>query len=303
MQNKYIVLIFLILVFLTVTFFAQEEKFTLEDKKASIIALKEAVAKLSVGMIDDNVYELMGDPMSTPTDLFGSAKINDLYSYGDGQILWLSFKGVELFGALNKDGFNLLSTDYTAKVVNFTVLINDKKMITSDPNVIINNKVYVPIECFAEQLEIKVSLDKDMQQKELPITGIEQMIEAVGKLNKGMTVDEVELQIGEPTYIYKSNLDRTYSFGNTETLKLLFLDGKLSSTLYYRDSSDLLSAKYVAAKVVVSPIFINNNELIVSNPIVFINSQVYVPVENFAEQLGIKVNFDEESQQLEITTK
>ena len=91
MQNKYIVLIFLILVFLTVTFFAQEEKFTLEDKKASIIALKEAVAKLSVGMIDDNVYELMGDPMSTPTDLFGSAKINDLYSYGDGQILWLSY--------------------------------------------------------------------------------------------------------------------------------------------------------------------------------------------------------------------
>ena len=64
----------------------------------------------------------------------------------------------------------------------------------------------------------------------------------------------------------------------------------------------MLSVEYIA-RAIDFPIFINDSELLISNPIVFINNQVYVPVENFTEQLGIKVIFDEESQQLEITTK
>jgi len=47
----------------------------------------------------------------------------------------------------------------------------------------------------------------------------------------------------------------------------------------------------------------DGKELLTSNSVVTIQSKVYVPIEDIAEQSGMKVFFNEEKQQFEITTK
>ena len=125
-----------------------------------------------------------------------------------------------------------------------------------------------------------------------------------GQLSKGMTEDEVVQQIGEHSIISGVAFPRIYFFGvlNSEPLKLYYIDGELSSALT-RDDLDLVAIEYLVAKVISSPILLNGEEPLTSNPIVTINDKIYVPIEDLAEQLGITVNFNEEKQQLEITTK
>ena len=287
---------------------AKEKEFTVEEKIAGIIEMKKTVNMLRMKNEGKHVpnedypkeHTIIRDnyPSTTSSMIRSSTHI-----YDGGETLSVYYNRNELNHAINKDGFDLLLTEYAAKAVDVPVFINGKEVITSSPIMIIKNKHYIPIVDFADQLGIKVSWDES-QEEELRIAekNAVPMMEAAMRLSKGMTRDETEELLGAATD-YISGRIPVYSFKNSEILRLFFdKSDTLSGVLSKKDGLDLLSAEYIA-RAINFPIFINDSELLISNPIVFINNQVYVPVENFAEQLGIKVNFNEESQQLEITTK
>jgi len=155
-MKKYFMLVSVIFTFLIVSVsFAQlgdipinmKGDFTMEEKKASIMALKEVVGKLSKGMLKDEVLQQVGKPTySFDTNVYYSRKTNTLR---------LNFFDDKLSIAVAKDGFDLLAKEvWEAKVLSFPVLINEEEPLTSNPVVTISNKVYVPIEDLAEQLGI-----------------------------------------------------------------------------------------------------------------------------------------------------
>jgi len=306
MRNKYIILILTILTFLTVVSFTQEKILAMEEKldiaickKTDINTLKEKVGKLNIGMNKDEVELVLGEPGMVTTGRYLPE-----YTFSGFEILTLEYTSEgKLYAAYNKDRFNLLSTDYSAKIDNLSLLIDgNTKPSASDLIAIINAKIYIPVEYLAEQLRIKVSLNAEViQQVEPTITGIAQMKEASDKLSKGMTIEEVKQNIGEPSVEFGSN-KIAYFFDDMEILYLDFKDGKLYAALT-KDDLDLLSKELIVAKVIIFSIFINGEEPLTSNPIVTINDNIYIPIEDLAEQLGIKVSFNEEKQQLEITTK
>jgi len=302
MIKKYIVFIVTILMFLTFMSFAQlaivpptqekEGEFTMEERNAGIAQLRIAINKLRMGARPAN-----------PAIAIGYGAKSYLYEFDGGETLLISY-WADRCSASNRDGFDLLLTEYAAQSSDLSVFINGNEMAISSPIMIIKNKHYIPIVDFTDQLGIKVSWDES-QEEELRIAekNAVPLMEAARKLRKGMTKDEIKELLGDATD-YISGRIPVYSFENEEILRLFFNaeSDTLSGVLSKKNGLDLLSAEYIA-RAIDFPIFINDSELLISNPIVFINSQVYVPVENFAEQLGIKVNFDEESQQLEITTK
>jgi len=316
MIKKNIVLILVILTFLNIVSFAQliypsfitVEEFTMEHRIAGIVEMKKTVSMLRMIKEGNNVHtEDRNQNYTVVYDTYPySSNIEKyVYIYDGGETLAFYHFENELMSATNKDGFNLLRLEYTAKTADFQVLIDGKEVVSSNPIITIREKTYIPIVDSADQLGIKVNWDKEMQHKEFELAEkiAAPMKEAFSKLSKGMTIDETKDLIGEPSSNRDGYIDRPlYSFEGGEELNLWFdNDGKLSNA-YNKDYVDLFSAEYIA-RTIDFPIFINDNELIVSNPIVAINNQVYVPLDNLAEQLGITVIFDEEKQQLEITTK
>ena len=274
--------------------------FTMEEKKASIMALKEVVGKLSIGMINYEVYYIMGGvPTPIPADFLSGFNSITSYSFGCKQDLKLDFFEGNLFAAYNQDKFDLLATEYIAIVANFPIFIDGYEVLTSNPIVTINGKVYVPIEDFVEQLGITITFNEEKQQQKFETTDIAWIIEIVGKLSKAMLKDEVLQQVGKPTYSFDTNV---YYSRKTNTLRLNFFDNKLSIAVA-KDGFDLLAKELWEAKVLSFPVLINKEEPLTSNPIIAIQNKVYVPIEDLAEQLGITVTFNEEKQQLEITTK
>ena len=296
-----------VLTFVTVVSFTQdggditeqkEPVFKMEEQKTNILQLKEAVSKLSKGMTEDEVVQKIGFPLLIIT---GDYRPRYTFSANLELTLRYDFDG-KLSTASNNDGFNLLSTEYLTKVVDFSVLIDGDMVVNSNTVLIINKKTYISIKDMAEQLGIKVNWDAEMRNHEVATTNIAQIIEVACKLSKGMTMDEVVQQIGEPTHTTDPARKR-YNAVWGEYLTLSFSDGKLSGVFDRTHNYDLLSGEYAIASVVDFPVFINDKELIISNPVVTINDKIYVPIEDLAEQLGIKVSFNEEKQQLEITTK
>jgi len=142
--------------------------------------------------------------------------------------------------------------------------------------------------------------------------GIAQVKEAAAKLRKGLTKTEVEQLIGKPTQHIGSGVDATlYEFSGNETLVLVHHNG-LESAHSKRGFQFL--EKYpeeYTVRVVDFPVLIADKEADFSNHVVTTDksfvytdtTNIYIPIENLAEQLGIKVIFNEEKQQLEITTK
>ena len=280
--------------------FAESDMLEQYNKRASIAALKKAVGKLNINMTKNEVYELLGDPLPIHSAV-SSVDIGSLYSFGYDQSLRLNYFEDKLYAVRNKDYFDLLSTEYIAIAANCSLFIDGNEPINSNTVFTINGKVYVSIEDLAEQLGVKVTQNEEKQKDEFVTTEVAWVIEAVGKLNKGMTENEVVQYIGEPTY--KVNTDNTIYYSRDRiTLILSFFNNKLSN-VEAGAGSDLLSKELKIAKVVSSPVFINEEELLTSNPIIIINDKIYIPIEDLAEQLGIKVIFNEEKQQLEITTK
>ena len=237
----------------------------------------------------------------------------------------------------NKNLFDLFSTEYAAMVTNLSVSIDGHELSILNPILTINGNRYLPIEELEEELRLRVKtngnelkqlgIDTDAREfdylfvthveittdvtEELTVpknhTGIARFKEDISKLSKGMTNIEVMQILGEPkpdpNAIPSSFVPpELYIHKDGEILMASYnLDGELS-TLANKDGFDLLSTGYVA-KIVDSPVFRDDKELLASNPIVTIHNKVYVPIEDLAEQLGIKVSFNEEKQLLEITTK
>ena len=216
----------------------------------------------------------------------------------------------------NIDSF---SREYAATVTDIPIFVNGKELLTLSPFITISGNRYLPIEEVEEELGIKV--DRDEEKQLLKITNavegftvsknsvaIAMLKEDIGKLNTGMTQREVAQVLGfssrDPNDIGLGiNPPTRYKHKSGEVLRATYDNqDKSLSALFNKDGFDLLATGYIA-RTIGFPIFINDKELLISNPIVTIHNKVYVPLDNLAEQLGIKVTFGEERQQLEITTK
>ena len=297
MLKKYIVLVLLALAFLSVISLGQDLTLKME-----IAQIKLTANKLSKGMTRVEVEELIGKPSFNT-----GGRYLPTYVFSDGGSLTLDYEDTtgKLFAVYNDNYFNLLSEKYSAKHIDTPIFINNNKVTTAIPSVAINNEVYIQIECLTQYSDIEISWDKEVQQKEFVAAqqSIAQLNETVNKLHKGMVIDEIEKLIGEPNFhlgiVKKTPL---YSFDGGETLMLRFdNDGKLSLALN-KENCDLLSAEYIA-RTIEFPIFIKGEKLLTLTPIVAISDNIYVPISDLAEQLEIKVTFNEEKQQLEIVTK
>jgi len=217
---------------------------------------------------------------------------------------------------------NEINQYYPAIVTDTPVYIDDHELLTFNSIVTINGKIYIPIEELEEELKIKISPYNENQPLKITtgveegftnlkdIVGIARFKEDFNKLHKGMTENEVKQVLSRyfdpninyinmndnppPQYIHEnSGIILTASYGNQD---------KSLSALFNGYGLDLLATGYVA-RLVDSTVSLDGKELLISNPIVTIHNKVYVPIEDLAEQLGIKVSFNEEKQQLEITTK
>ena len=331
MLRKYIVLIILSFTFML---FSQDMEIKTEEGKTGMVQKKEAVNKLSRGMTKDEVIKQIGEPAEFTNITF-------IYPFNDNECLRLQFSDGKLFVARDKDWTDLLS-EYTAEVSDInSFLIDQVEVLSPIPIVTINEKIYVPIGEIAIDLKINVNLNKEKQVLEIATnapppqnieltraeknSGIEQMREAIGKLRIGMEYDKVIELVGRPTHdIGYGGYVLLYLFTGKETFSIdrdlinfstdystLLSVGEVVSLDYDYDQKllnantkdlNLLRTEYPANHIGYS-VFINEKELIFPNPIVTIGGNIYVPIEDLAEQLGITVSFNEEKQQLEIVTK
>lgn len=157
-MRKYVtVLSIVVLLLLSLGGTVKEDVMAL-DTNAGAIILKEKVSKLSRGMTNTEVIQLIGEPLFDR----GFGRYIPTYLFADGETLTLDF-GVDnrLIAARNKDGFDLLATEYTAKVADFSVLIDNEQVTTSNPVVTINNKAYIPVKEVEEQLGIEVEWNEE----------------------------------------------------------------------------------------------------------------------------------------------
>ena len=320
MIRKYMIMILLVLTFLTTASFAQwgfappnnerEGDFTTEQRIAGTVEMKKVANMFrmqdrrwgyiwgyTIEQMNTMILEGHSDQNYTvvKNDQFGLNKVIYNYTFDGGETLEVCYFGVLASYASSKDGINLLNLEYTAETVDFPVSINGMEVITLNPIVTIRKKIYVPIVDFSDQLGIKVDWDKERQQKESELAAklYAPLKEAFSKLRKGMTRDEVKGVLGEQIS-YTSGRGYVYSFEGGEELILWFHDAEKLSAAFNKDYCDLFSGEYVA-RTISFPVFINDNELIISNSIVTINNQIYISLDNLAEWLGIKFSFNEKS--------
>ena len=351
-MKKHAIFILLVLTFVTIISFAQDVIFEPGKENIGITQVTEAVGKLSKYMTMDEVKEQIGVPTQITGSIFR-------YLFFDRERLTLYFDNDKLLAAIDKNRTDLLAIKYTAKVIDYSILIDNTEMLTSNPLLIINNKQYILIEDFVELSKINIVFNTEKQQMEIrtdipfigyreisiqrgikqaigmgltlneinqKITnysgvtqeeknaGVTELKDAVGKINiNDMNRSEVIELIGYPTVDIGSGLSiPVYLFSSGEYITLSYgYEDKLHS-VHNKNYLDLLSTEYTAIAEDY-PVFIDGKELLISNPIVTIDKVTYlpiahlnktfVPIEDFAATLGIKANWNEEKQQLEITTK
>jgi len=181
-----------------------------------------------------------------------------------------AFLTISLFA---QDELDATVTEYIAKIVDFNVLIDGEQLLTSNPVVIINGNIYIPIEMFANYLELNKNFEiqqirnvdysttmfSNIKSLEIttdaPITDVddritkvlaEKQIESVvSKLTLGMTFFEVYKLMGKPPLLnpYSSNTDVRYYFSDAGFLTLRF-DAKVTMT---RAKHDLLFIEYMTS--------------------------------------------------------
>ena len=135
---------------------------TMDDNDFGIMVMREKVDKLTRGMTRGEVEQIIGEP--TLNEGFGRYK--PMYLFPDGENLKLDYipdsnNTLILMSARNKDGIDLLSTEYTAKVAEFSVFVNDEKIVTSNPVVTIDSKTYIPIKEFETLLDVRVEWNEE----------------------------------------------------------------------------------------------------------------------------------------------
>ena len=139
-MKKHIVVL-IVLAFLIIGVSANGNMMTLDTVEGTA-RLKEQVSKLSRGMTMTEVIHLIGNPTFDK----GSGRYIPVYLFVGGETLTLDVGADnQLIAARNKDGFDLLTTEYAAKVANVSIIVENKQMITSNPVVTINNRTYIPL--------------------------------------------------------------------------------------------------------------------------------------------------------------
>lgn len=126
--------------------------------------------------------------------------------------------------------------------------------------------------------------------------------EILAKLSYGMSLEEVEQTIGFPTEnVGFGRYIPTYLSSDRIRIWLEFDhdSGKLIEACS-KDGIDLLSKEYTATSAEF-PVFIDNEETVISNPIVTINDKVYVPLKELETKLSVDVGWNKDGY-VEITT-
>ena len=74
------------------------------------------------------------------------------------------------------------------------------------------------------------------------------------------------------------------------------------SSIFNSDGIDMFATGYIATTANI-PTFVDGKEISILSPIVYMgNANIYVPIEDLAEYLKIKAEWNEEKTQLNITT-
>ena len=345
MLKRYFVPIFIIFAFLAVSSFAQEAvvkielptEVTQEQRNEGIAQMKAAADKLSVGMTKDEVKEQIGEPEKDYDSMYR-------YSFIGEEYIILFFYEGKLSSSYNRYGLDLLSTEETAKVLDFTVLINDEELLTTNPVVTIGGTIYLPIEGIADQLGIEVnrkniftfsartlgekklgavsvfSIDEEEQflkistdvpmteEKELAMEerkiGVARVKEIVSQLKFGIDSSEVSKIITEEVFLAMSSRHlNQFKFAGDEDLVLSYKDftHKLES-ISNTNGFNLFLKEYMTVNAEV-PIFIDDKEIITSNPVMLVSfSTIYFSLQDLEELFGVKAEWNEERTQLNITT-
>ena len=303
MLRKYVVFMLASLAFLSVVLFAQDDGTTIEQKNEGTIQMQKAVDQLSKGMTIDEAKQILGEP----THVIGSVEEKDVrlrYLFADGERLWLRFNGEQLFAVIDENDFDLLSTYYTAKVMDFSIFIDNEEVLTYTPILTIDDNIYFSIAEVSEIIGIKIIWNQEKQRLEIskaeeqpdnitipPITratknaGIVEVRLAVGKLSVGMTYDEVKQLIGEPTRVIGSGrFIPLYLFTNEESFTLSLGKGNKLEFVTNKYDFDLLSeTTEYTAKTEDFPILVDDKEVKISNPVVTIDTNRYATFKDLAK--------------------
>jgi len=261
--------------------------------------------------------------------------IEDLESHLKIKISWNKEKQLDI--KTDVPFTDIFHREYPALVVDFPVLVDGQELFTLNPILTIYGKTYLPVDEVSEELRIKVSLDEEELQsisvkgramsaailKSIEITtGAEEVVPTmknnagiarfkadIDKLKKDMTGAEVERFLGEPhpelNKLVTSFAPPTYYIHLYGGILIVPSESEKLSAIFNKDGFDLLATGYIA-NTADFPVLIDGKKALVSKtPIVTLtdSSKAYIPIEDLAEQLGIKVSWNEEKGQLEITTK
>ena len=305
-----------------------------KEKTPAIIPQKNSRGRYTAFVVDFPVF--MDDTeliISNPILYFGGTiyiSLNDLdmkYNYNNEKKRSEITKDEPILGGFYRE--------YPAIVTDVSVFIDGEKLLTFNPIVTINNKVYLPANEIRKEFKIKISQPKEemnvlngvisrhiihndlktieifTQTEDNTISknneDIAKFKEAMSKLSKGMPKDENVLKIlGEP---YESPQDMLMSsipppryknkYGGVLTLSRRTND---MSSIFNSDGIDMFATGYIATTANI-PTFVDGKEISILSPIVYMgNANIYVPIEDLAEYLKIKAEWNEEKTQLNITT-
>jgi len=319
MLNKYIVFILVIFIFWTILSFAQEAaEFTRGEKNIGITQMKAAAAKLKKDMTRDEVETLLGKPtFYTGTD--------SVYWFEGEENLMLRFDSSEkLFLASNRDGFNLLDTEYIAQVAdNYPFYIDGEKVSFLNPIIYINQQMYISIEDFEKYLVKEIVWDAKTNQleitKNIPVLN-KQQTESGHKYwwisgsrnNKKYVafpvdclvfIDGEKIFISNPVTIIEDKIYLPVEELQEElAIRVIFDMQQYSPYMnsipgaYFEITKDVpvtvdlfRKRRTYPALVVDFPIFVDGKELLTINPILTIYGKIYLPIEEVEEDFGIKV--------------
>jgi|GEM_PF-2422356 len=215
----------------------------------------------------------------------------------------------------NRKPTNTFDEKYEAIATDATILIDGKDFLTFNPIVTIDGKIYLPADeveeilgirvyfyAKNELLEIKTGV-KDGFKPAINYDTLKQFKEGLVKLRDGTQVDGgIEQVLGEryessSDWIRSSPTPARYRHKELGTFAVLY------GSLLNKDNINLLALKF-NGKTVSFPAFLDGKEIVISSPIVTLDysSKIYLPIVDLAKYLNIKVDWNEEKAELNITT-
>ena len=275
--------------------FAQGAKFTAEERREGIIEMKSAAEKLSEGMTRAEVVEQIGEPTfeTGHGDYYWFAG-NEHFRLSYGFIFSSSDKNAKLEFASDTNRFSLLHKRYRAKVADFSMLIDGEKPNTADPIMAVDSRPYISLKDVSTLFGVKFSFDEEMLKQKTKTDDLKIDDSAfITTINFPIFIADRELIISMPIVTVDGNI----------YLPILDLEAELNINVRMKREDDyVLEIKtnvpystddyegYYAAIVTSVPVFIDGKEMLTINPIVTIDDNIYLPIEELEEELKIKIS-------------